>query len=75
LEVGRSIFDVRVFFRQRCGWWVDVTVDALARALKEALELSDDERAAMGQRGSEWMRADFGCECIARRMIAGYEEE
>ena len=69
------MFDVRVSFRQRCGWWVDVTVDALAGALEEALALSDDERAAMGQRGSEWMRAEFGWEGIARRIVAGYEEE
>ncbi len=27
----------------------------------------------MGQRGSEWMRAEFGWEGIARRMLAGYE--
>ena len=60
---------------RNCGWWVDVTVDALAGALEEALALSDDERLAMGQRGSEWMRAEFGWEGIARRIVAGYEEE
>ncbi|MCX6879269.1 MAG: glycosyltransferase [Verrucomicrobia bacterium] len=58
----------------RCGWWVDVTVDALAGALEAAIALTDDERAAMGQRGREWMLRDFGWSEIARRMIAGYEE-
>ncbi len=50
LEVRCWMFNVRVFFRQRCGSWVDVTVDSLAGALEEALALSDDELAAMGQR-------------------------
>lgn len=34
-----------------CGWWVDVGVDPLARALCEALALSDEQRHAMGERG------------------------
>ena len=34
-----------------CGWWVDIGVDPLVHALREAMALSDDERRAMGARG------------------------
>jgi len=57
-----------------CGWWVEVTVEALVGALQAAIDLTDDERLAMGRRGSEWVRAEFGWQGIAKRMMAGYEE-
>jgi glycosyltransferase involved in cell wall biosynthesis len=39
-----------------CGWWVEVGADALGRALRTAIALTDEERRAMGQRGRDYVR-------------------
>ena len=39
-----------------CGWWVDIGVEPLVQALREAMALSDDERRAMGERGRDYVR-------------------
>jgi glycosyltransferase involved in cell wall biosynthesis len=44
-----------------CGWWIDVGVDPLVAALREAMTLSDAERQAMGTRGQDYVRRyDWG---------------
>ncbi|MEJ6021314.1 glycosyltransferase [Ramlibacter sp. PS4R-6] len=60
--------------KRRAGWWVEPTQDALAAALREAVALDDVERAAMGRRGSEWVRSDFSWKSVAERMMLVYEE-
>jgi glycosyltransferase involved in cell wall biosynthesis len=57
----------------RCGWWVDGTIEGLSSALGAALSLPASERQKMGQRGHEWMARDFGWEGIGRRMGAVYD--
>jgi glycosyltransferase involved in cell wall biosynthesis len=59
---------------RRCGWWVAPEVDAIGRALEEAIGMNDAEREAMGGRGAVWVREDFVWEGIARRVIDGYGE-
>ncbi len=56
-----------------CGWWVDIGVDPLAEAIKQATELTDDERIAMGQRGREHVVREFGWEDIGCKMVAFYD--
>jgi glycosyltransferase involved in cell wall biosynthesis len=57
-----------------CGWWIEPSVDALGAALTEAIGLTDEERAAMGERGAAWVRAEFTWGPIATRMLKGYRE-
>ena len=54
--------------RHSCGWWIDLTEDDLARALAEAMSLSDEERVRMGRRGREWMKREFTWPSVARQM-------
>jgi len=54
--------------RERCGWWIDHGVEALASALRRAMSASDEERQLMGQRGRDWMRREFSWDRIARDM-------
>jgi glycosyltransferase involved in cell wall biosynthesis len=56
----------------RCGWWVDGDVDSLSATLAQAMALSDEERAAMGLRGREWMIRDFAWSGIGQRVAAVY---
>lgn len=59
--------------RERCGRWVPIGVEPLAAALKEMMAASDEERAAMGARGREWIRRDFSWKGIGAQMKAAYE--
>lgn len=52
-----------------CGWWVENRPETLATALAD---LRAAERELMGRRGREWMRAEFGWDAIARRMLDAY---
>lgn len=58
--------------RRGCGWWTELSVAALATALREALQLRDRERQDMGRLGSEWMRESFDWRLVARRMCDVY---
>lgn len=57
----------------RCGWWVDVGVEPLAEALREAMALGDDERRQMGQNGRQLMMAKYRWQAVAERMVEVYE--
>ncbi len=59
--------------QERCGRWVPIGVEPLAAALKEMMAMSDEERAAMGARGREWIRRDFSWKSIGAQMKAAYE--
>jgi glycosyltransferase involved in cell wall biosynthesis len=58
---------------ERCGWWVDHGIEPLAAALERAMLLPRPELRAMGQRGRDWMRRDFGWDVIASKMSAVYQ--
>jgi glycosyltransferase involved in cell wall biosynthesis len=51
-----------------CGWWVPTDAPSLRRALSEMTGLTDDERAAMGKRGRQWMESSFAWPAVARQM-------
>jgi glycosyltransferase involved in cell wall biosynthesis len=54
-----------------CGWWIEVGIDPLVRAIKEAIDLSDFERVKMGINGIEYVRRyDWGQ--TGQNMIAAY---
>lgn len=53
----------------KCGWWIPVGVEPLAGALREALALSDAERAVMGARGLAYVRR-YDWAAIAEDMAA-----
>lgn len=56
---------------ERCGWWIDIGVEPLVDALREAMALGDDERRAMGERGREYVRR-YDWSAIARDTVAVY---
>jgi glycosyltransferase involved in cell wall biosynthesis len=56
----------------RCGWWIDVGVDPLVDALREAMSLTEDERHAMGENGRRLVESKYRWETVAERMSAVY---
>jgi glycosyltransferase involved in cell wall biosynthesis len=57
----------------RCGWWIDIGVEPLAAALREATSLSDQERCEMGQRGCRLVEEKYSWPQIGRDMLAVYQ--
>lgn len=55
-----------------CGWWVDIGLEPLKIALREAMALTDEERYAMGVRGCEYVRR-FRWDKIARQTRDVYQ--
>ena len=59
--------------REKCGRWVPIGVEPLREALKELMSKDDAERAAMGERGKEWIRREFTWQGVGAKMKAAYE--
>jgi glycosyltransferase involved in cell wall biosynthesis len=57
----------------RCGWWVNIGVEPLAGALREAMNLSDEERHEMGKRGRNLAAEKFSWPAIATQMESVYK--
>lgn len=55
-----------------CGWWTEISAEAIAAALAEATGMTDGERSAMGGRGRAWVAESFGWESIADQMMEAY---
>jgi len=58
----------------RCGWWIDIGVEPLAAALKEAMGLTDEERCEMGENGRRLVEEKYRWEAVAERMSVVYGE-
>lgn len=56
-----------------CGWWVDIGVEPLTQALREATELPYEKLREMGERGRKFAHDSFGWQEIGRQMLAFYE--
>ena len=57
---------------QQCGWWVERSQSNIVNALDQAMKMDAAGLKEMGQRGRDWMVADFDWASIARRMSAVY---
>jgi glycosyltransferase involved in cell wall biosynthesis len=55
------------------GWWIDIGVEPLAKALTEAMQLSDNERKQMGINGRKLVEENYSIESVAQKMIQLYE--
>jgi glycosyltransferase involved in cell wall biosynthesis len=51
-----------------CGWWIEPTVEEIARAIDTALTVPSEIRRAKGERGRRWMSAEFSWPQVARGM-------
>ena len=57
----------------RCGWWVDIGVEPLAAALREATSRSDEIRIEMGRRGRALVEQKYRWPKIAADMLSVYK--
>lgn len=57
----------------KCGWWVDIGVEPLVKALKEATGLSPETRHEMGQQGRRLVEENYSWDKIGKEMLSVYE--
>ena len=57
----------------RAGWWVDISAEALAEALRQALILTDAERLKLGENGKALVSKKYRWPVIAAEMERVYE--
>jgi glycosyltransferase involved in cell wall biosynthesis len=57
-----------------CGWWIEPSVEGLARAIDEALTLGAEARSAKGERGRRWMIEEYAWPQVARAMMDFYDD-
>lgn len=57
-----------------CGWWIDQGCDALARALCEATQLTDEERLKMGKNGRRLIERNYMWFSVGNKLKACYED-
>lgn len=58
--------------RERCGFWIELGVEPLLAALREATRLPRAELLRLGARGRAWMARDFSWDGAARQMAEVY---
>jgi glycosyltransferase involved in cell wall biosynthesis len=54
-----------------CGWWIDIGVEPLVAALKQAASLTDVQRSQMGSNGRDYVRR-YNWQDIATQMAQTY---
>lgn len=54
-----------------CGWWIDIGLEPLVGALREAMSLDDAERHAMGERGKTYVKR-YDWKGIAQQTLEMY---
>ena len=59
---------------RKCGWWIDIGVEPLVKALKDAFALNDMSRAEMGERGRALVAEKYTWDAVVKAMITGYKE-
>lgn len=59
---------------RKCGWWIDIGVEPLMMALREAMSLTNEERAAMGARGRKLVEEKYTWKAVCTAMIEGYRK-
>jgi glycosyltransferase involved in cell wall biosynthesis len=58
--------------RCRCGWWCDISVEAIGAALEDVATLSRERREAMGQRARALVASDYTWQESARKTLELY---
>ena len=60
--------------KERCGWWITLTVDNLVKAIAEALQLQPEELKAMGARGRKLVEDKYEIKAVAKEMVKLYRK-
>lgn len=59
-------------FTYECGWWIEDNQQAIASALAEGMQMSSQERLAMGLRGRSLVENKYSWDSVAQEMSSVY---
>lgn len=62
-----------VLEKDKCGWWIDLSVDNIVTTLTEAMSLTDDQRIELGKKGRQCIINRFSSESVAKKTKQVYE--
>ncbi len=62
-----------VIEEEKCGWWIDLSVENIMKTLIEAMSLTDEERIALGRKGRQCIINHFSSESVAKKTKAVYQ--
>lgn len=57
---------------ERCGWWIPMTIESLAGAIRDATNMDSSILVNMGRRGHDWVERTFAWPAIGRAMSDVY---
>lgn len=57
----------------KCGWWIDLSIENIVNTLTEAMSLSDDERHDLGRKSRQCIINRFSAESVAKKTFKLYE--
>ena len=58
---------------ERCGWWIDAALENIAAAIDQALSLSGDEVASLGDNGKRLVAEKYSAGKVAQMMAQLYQ--
>lgn len=59
--------------KEHCGWWVDRTVESIAKAIESAISKDETELEYMGRNGRRFVEAHYGSEKVAQQFVHMYQ--
>lgn len=57
-----------------CGWWIDLSVENLSKALQQAIYTSREELIRMGERGRKLVEEKYDNKVVAKEMFEFYTD-
>lgn len=57
---------------EKCGWWINLSVEDIVTSLTEAMHMSDEERHELGQRGRKCIINRYSAQVVAKQTMEVY---
>lgn len=62
-----------VLNEEKCGWWIDLSVNNIVNTLTEAMSLTDEQRIDLGRKSRQCIINHFSSESVAKQTKMVYE--
>ena len=57
----------------KCGWWIDLSIENLQKTLVDSMSLSDEERHELGKKSRECIIMRYSAESVAKKTYRHYK--
>lgn len=63
----------KCILEEKCGWWIELSVENLVKAIIEGMQMSDQERHALGKKSRECIIRNFSVSSTAEKTMQLYK--